>query len=503
MKTLLSFMLSCCLWQAGAQGRVVINEYMPWTGNACQPTSEFIELLNFGPGPVNIGCYVLTEGDYAITIPPNTILQPGQFYVLAGQSTLAAGCANIDSATRVQLNWNNCSQCTSAPIPTTGDGLFTDGGSASEQLVLLDPDLRVVDAVVRDISLREPSATLTIGGPCGTRSFNLDQMNIRYEMIGESAGRANSFAREVDGDCRWVKDSRQSAGATNNTAGETNALNYDLTYVRSRDCDPLLRGSVYISVSGAAAATAFPLTYTLVQDVDSNGVFNQFDHYTTGIDSTPPYLELDRLAQGSYRISVGSALGCNLRTIDFYLLPCTATLPLQILSFRHLPGNGVHQFMALLADARLLQTAWLEGSMDGVAFTTISNFQPREPLYDSQPLVLQAPGPAQAFYRLRLRTLDGQQLFSPHLSLHTAVWFDTPRLWPNPASSQVQVSIPAKSATVVNYRVVNSTGQEVLRGRLQPGTAVIDVQQLPKGVYHVELADVKAKQPIPLRFVKR
>ncbi len=79
------------------KGHVVINEYMPWTLNGCGATAEFIELLNFGPGPIDIGCYIVTDGDYSITIPPNIILQPGQFYVLAGQSFIPTPCANIDS----------------------------------------------------------------------------------------------------------------------------------------------------------------------------------------------------------------------------------------------------------------------------------------------------------------------------------------------------------------------------------------------------------------------
>ncbi|MDX1937990.1 MAG: lamin tail domain-containing protein, partial [Flavihumibacter sp.] len=89
-----------------AQGRVVINEYLPWPVNGCGVTSEFVELYNFGPGPINIGCYVLTDGDFAVTIPANTILQPGQFYVIAGQNFIPTGCANINSDVVVNLNWN-------------------------------------------------------------------------------------------------------------------------------------------------------------------------------------------------------------------------------------------------------------------------------------------------------------------------------------------------------------------------------------------------------------
>src|SRR5258705_3151800 len=132
----------------GQAGYVVLNEYMPWTTNTCSVNGEFIELYNFGPGPVNIGCYIVTDGDFSITIPPNTILNAGQFYVLGGSNIIPIGCANINAATTVNLNWTTCN-CTSGTIPTTGDGLMTDGGSANEQIVLFDPNLKVVDAVVR------------------------------------------------------------------------------------------------------------------------------------------------------------------------------------------------------------------------------------------------------------------------------------------------------------------------------------------------------------------
>ncbi len=139
MKTLKQLLIILALWlflpiaalsQTNKPGKVVINEYMPWPSSTCGTTGEFIELLNFGPGTVNIGCYILTDGDFSITIPANTILAPGEYYVLAAQNTLAQPCGNFDSAVTVDLNWNTCG-CTSGAIPTTGNGLMTDGATAS------------------------------------------------------------------------------------------------------------------------------------------------------------------------------------------------------------------------------------------------------------------------------------------------------------------------------------------------------------------------------------
>jgi Lamin Tail Domain len=145
--------------KADAQGRILINEYMPWPGNACGTPSEFIELLNMGPGPMNIGCYILTDGDFSVTIPPGTILQPGQFYVIAGQDFLPSPCTNINMNVTADLNWTTCN-CTSGPIPSFGGGFLTDGGSANEQLVLLGPALEVIDAVARNMPV-ETSVDIT------------------------------------------------------------------------------------------------------------------------------------------------------------------------------------------------------------------------------------------------------------------------------------------------------------------------------------------------------
>jgi hypothetical protein len=76
--TLLAILLITTIFtvpqKANAQfGQVLINEYVPWPGNACGSSTALVELFNMGPRPANIGCYVLTDGDFSVTIPANTI----------------------------------------------------------------------------------------------------------------------------------------------------------------------------------------------------------------------------------------------------------------------------------------------------------------------------------------------------------------------------------------------------------------------------------------------
>lgn len=505
MKTIISLLLLLGTLASGAQGRVVINEYMPWTANGCSPTSEFIELLNFGPGPVDIGCYVLTEGDYAITIPPNTILQPGQFYVIAGQDVIAAPCANIDVTITAHLNWNTCTSCVSAPIPTTGDGLFTDGGSASEQLVLFDPAGNVADAVVRDISLRESSATITTtASGCTPRTFDLDNMTINYEMIGESAGRANSFARRVDGDCGWLKDSRQSANGTNNTAGETNSVNYTLHLTQPRDCGPTQRGAVVITVPTADVAAIFPASYIVAFDANADGQFTQADVYTPGTDNTPPHVEFSGLTAGRYRILVGSALGCNLKLFEFDILSCTAVLPIQLRYFRHEGTvSGTNRFGFRLAGGELLNRAILEQSTDGTHFTPAAVLRPSASYTGNEPLAIS--GGRGPYFRLRLEDRNGTITFSPVISLRTGVEAATVKAWPNPASTTLWVEA-LSGGMGSSWQLHNNMGAVVRRQHSiagADGRMAIPLQHLPAGIYYLALQPDDNGQPIRLQFVKR
>jgi hypothetical protein len=301
---LVSFQLSF------GQGKIVINEFMPWAG--CTTTSEFIELLNFGPGPMNIGCYIITNGTYSVTIPPNTILQRGQYFILSGQDLLPQNCGNTDSAVHVDLNWNTCN-CTNVPIPTTGDGFLQNGGNANDKVVLLDPALNVIDAVSTNIPVSSSASITTpvLSGGCSSKIFNLGTMGISYESTGPSTGVNNSIARKVDGDCGWVKTTAISAHAPNKT-GSTASVTYDFTAVSTTQCNSTA-GSISIQVNSSNVNALFPMNYTIGFDVDGNGVFNSSDQYTYGIDNSAPTIDIDNLSYGRYRIAVGSSSSCNLK----------------------------------------------------------------------------------------------------------------------------------------------------------------------------------------------
>jgi len=180
--------------------------------------------------------------------------------------------------------------------------------------------------VIRTLPVETSSliTTSSLGGQCTSQTFDLDLMAINYETIGESAGRGNSFARKLDGDCGWVKDPQQSAGGTNNTPSETSDVDYDFAVTNATNCSN--NGSVEVIVNGSNASSLFPLNYTLAYDADNDFVFELTDVYTNGTDATPNTLTVSNLTTGHYRLTVGSTLGCNLQTFPFTIFQCGTVL---------------------------------------------------------------------------------------------------------------------------------------------------------------------------------
>jgi hypothetical protein len=503
-KTLLLLLSLFFLKISFGQGRVVINEYMPWTLNGCGSTSEFVELLNFGPGPVNIACYTLTDGDYAVTIPANTILQPGAFYVIAGQDLIAQPCANIDSTIHADLNWNNCG-CTSGPIPTIGDGFFTDGGNANEQVVLLDPNLNIVDAVVRDFPAEPSSLITTAAAGCASQSFDLDLMNINYETLGMSTGRGNSFARKLDGDCGWVKDPQQSGNATNNTSGDVSAVNYSLTVVKSMDCDST-HGSIDIFVNtGSYSGPLFPMSYTIALDINNDGVFDFSDSYSYGVDSTATSIAITGLPLGRYKITVASVNGCFLKTFDISILECVPLLPVQLAYFKYVRKQANTQsFEWQLVQMELIRSVHLEKSMDGRSFTTAATL---DSLHFSGARTFEQTIPASAdtYYRLRLTDVNGRISYSPIINTGQNS-FTEEKLWPNPAKEDVTVQFYAPEQGKAHYELCNMAGSILKNGFIstRPGQNLssISLQDVPAGIYQLSIR-LGNSTPLSLRFVKQ
>lgn len=485
--------------EARAQGRVLINEYLAWPGNGCPPTSEFIELYNFGPGPADISCYIVTDGDFAITIPANTILAPGQYFVLAGQDILAAGCANISRDIRADLNWNNCN-CTSGIIPTTGEGLLSDGGNAGEQVVLLDKGLNIIDAIAR---VPEPSARITTkaSGSCPPRVFDLDDRSIRYEIVGESQGRNNSFARKVNGGCGWLKNTQQSAGFENNTKGYIPQFYSTLSVVNPLSCNE--KGYVVAHILNADYSKVFPMRYTLSRDIDSNGMYNEADHYKTGYDSVASNIEIKDLESGLYRVIIETQDGCDLQALDFNILDCNAVIlagAFKSFKLYRTSGNSFLQW-ELNADMKFASLE-IQQSIPGKPFTTLYHLTGQATSVQKNFTVQNSQAGTQ--YRIKLIDQGGKFYYSAILRSGIETNITESMKVSSRSSSSIAIEINSTMNRLALLRMIDAMGRvyyqkdiQVKRGTNQ---FYIDADKLNTGIYLVQWIDPTNNSGQTIRF---
>jgi hypothetical protein len=466
-------------------GRVMINEYMPWPGNACGTTSEFVELFNMGPGPVNIGCFVLTDGDFALTIPPGTVMYPGDYYVIAGQSLLIAPCANFTKNVVPDLNWNTCN-CTNAPIPPFGDGWFTDGGFASEQVVLLNPMGQEVDAIYRQAP-GEPSSVITTRAVpgCSPFTFDLDLIPLNYETIGESAGRGNSIARKLDGGCGWVKDTQQTGSETNNTPGARYEFTLSMFITEDLYCTG---GTARFVVDQALPADWFPVDYILAYDVDNDGQFTFADDYVTGIDYTAPDIEIPNLPYGYYAISLGPKQGCSYQNFTFAIGPCT-TLGYKLHSFSADKFTKDILFSGSVSGADELADIFLEGSyngkdffkIDNVGFSATTNMQNINYILGSTPY---------SYFRLMLVDKDHKASYSAIKKISMVNSAVKVKLAGNPVGDQIRLATSTTRREMVEIQLINSAGQVMQQQKynISAGTNILEIpiQRLSAGMYFLK-----------------
>lgn len=483
-----------------AQGRIVINEFMPWSG--CNSNSEFVELKNFGPGPINIGCYIITNGQYSVTIPPNTVLVPGQFYLIAGHNTLEKNCGNNDSLVNVNLNWSTCN-CTNTIIPTIGDGFFADGGNANEKVVLLDANLNVVDAVSRSLPASASVSIITspVGG-CTPKTFNLGQMSVSYEATNSSTGVNNSFARKVDGDCGWVKTTAISAKAPNKT-GSTASSTYDFSSLSASECGGST-GSISIQVNASDVSALFPMNYTLAFDVDGNGVFDANDSYTYGTDNSSPSIDIQNLAYGRYRITVSSSAGCNLKNFDFFIFNCYGIVLSSTLQSFTYKGvlNGKRNFECIIDGTEIAGKIWLQ-ARQGNVFKSVH--EATFVKVGSKRYSITAPVSAATTYRLKIVSASGETTYSSVVQIPNSSR-NKISLFPNPASNEIQLQFYSAQNRTVQYKIIDLKGMVadivLVKANRGDNFHTIDIGHLPSGMYQL-MGDEYVENENPLRFYKK
>ena len=188
------------------KSQVFINEIMinpsgPNDGANMPNTSEWIELYNNSNSSVNIGCWFITDGDFAVTFPSGTTIPAFGYYTIASAS---------GSGLTPNLNWATCG-CTSGPASEVG--ILTN---SAEQVILYNSTGTIIDAIIWSTGQLPDGMITSVIGSCSSQNVTFPASGATYESIGSNSD-GLSKERSVDGGSTWQNESSPTFGASNAT----------------------------------------------------------------------------------------------------------------------------------------------------------------------------------------------------------------------------------------------------------------------------------------------
>ena len=311
-------------------------------GNATNPLSaEFIELI--GPPGASIGCFVLTDGDWTITIPPGTTIPADGIFTIGNNNTpLHQG-----NGTVFDLNANACQcftdSCQLLIFTNSGEylAIFNSAGTFVDGLIYGTPSAantpvagtviptRGLVGCVNSVTLPPVASFTTTAQPAeGNTISRIPDGNGPYSSTPANTPNAcNSTAPPVL-TYQW------SNGATTQDISGLAAGVYTVTVLDAQGCPTIRVVTVTqpsaVSISGASiASTCFAATNGSVNTTASGGIapyqFNWSNASTTANQTG--------LAAGNYTLTVVDANNCNISqtfTITEPSAISVSTVPLDI-----------------------------------------------------------------------------------------------------------------------------------------------------------------------------
>jgi gliding motility-associated-like protein len=168
----------------------------------CMPnTAEWIELYNTCNTAVDLSCFVITEGDFTITLPTGSSIPANGYFVIGSNNSGGA----------VDLNISNCG-CTSGPAIEIG--ILSNN---AEQLILVNDAGVQQDAIYWGAGQFPVNITSMTLGACAPININ-EPNNAGFTLVPNSADGC-SVGRTCDASPTW-----QVKCGVNITMGATNGL---------------------------------------------------------------------------------------------------------------------------------------------------------------------------------------------------------------------------------------------------------------------------------------
>ena len=195
--------------------QVSLNEivYDPPTGNADggNTAGEWIEL--FGTAGTDISCFVVTDGDWTITIPSGTTIPTDGYYVI-GKATYA-NTPGGNGTTALDLDVETCGCTTGSKVmELTNSGEFVGIYDAAATPSLLDGVIYESPSA-GNLPANGGSITSAVTGVCNAETIDIVGSAASYNSTG--AGGDVAIARDADGTGTWgyLDETEVTPNATN------------------------------------------------------------------------------------------------------------------------------------------------------------------------------------------------------------------------------------------------------------------------------------------------
>ncbi len=166
---------------------VLINGPGACDGNCNPNTEEWVELYNACTAPVDLSCYMMTDGDFTVTFPTGTII-PSHGFLTIG---------SVNSGIPIDINIATCNCASGAGI-----GTFTN---TNEQIILLTNSGQVVDAVYWGVGQFPVNINSSIVGTCNSVSANFQSATYQFSLLPSGGANGCTLARVCDGSPLWVE----------------------------------------------------------------------------------------------------------------------------------------------------------------------------------------------------------------------------------------------------------------------------------------------------------
>ncbi|AFC25404.1 gliding motility-associated C-terminal domain-containing protein [Saprospira grandis] len=318
---------------------VLINEFLvdgPGTGdgtgcgaNGDPLSEEYIELI--APAGTDLSCYVLTDGDWILTLPAGSIVpSDGLFTIGHNNSPLHVG-----NGTTFDLDVEGCNCIADVGALSCQDLIFTNGG---EYLTMYNASGTFIDGVIYG-SPSSVNNTPTPGDIISTSGLTGCVGSVTIPALSSYATISVSgdvYQRDPDGGSTWAATNAMTPNACNvGGAGNLSFLwsNGDTT----EDLSGLAGGTYTLTVTesnGTTATvtatinepTAIVATSSLTDPNCPNSLDGAIDisvsgganAYTFAWSNGEVTEDLTNVAAGSYSVTITDTTGCEL--VDSYQL---------------------------------------------------------------------------------------------------------------------------------------------------------------------------------------